>query len=901
MFRRALKASQDIGDLESEAQLLMNLGVLSNYLQKSDEILGYYNSAIQIANDINDWSLIQAIAGKLGFFYEKAEDYYSAKLQFYKVFIIAVKFKDYQSAAYYGSRYAQMCYWLREFNEAVKVYDETEKYAKIVNDPVLLLRLKISKGDIYFYLNQLNLAKHIFQEVLKTAIDNNLSKQQHIAKVRLANVMVRRGEYKEPRKAYQDYIDFINKKNLHRTESEAYWLWKLSQTYLLEKKYSKARTLSLQALESAKKHNKNDDYRWCILRLAELDTKTENYSEALKWYDEILSNIDKKNIAGVLPDIYLGIGNVYRKQSKLEKAIPNYILSAKLIEKTRQNLQIDQFKIGYFKDEYRVYKNIVQCYLRLYLTDKKEAYLDSLFKYDQMARGRTLQELTFQKGFEKLQTSDDKVYTQYTNSCLNLQKKQRLLRLPTKKIADVDELRSQLSQIDADKYSIVEQRLRLVKNTTLKNNSKESFICSLPTVTQKMQESKLGLLIYNISEESSFVFVIGDSLNTIVPLQINPQSIEASIDSLMTPFHDIKQDSVKFVKFRAVISYHLYKLLIQPIEEKIKLPDKLLIVADHILLKLPFEMLLCSKPKASEYTPTDFPDYSDNLLLQRYSLSYAPSIWFLKENPQIAQGENNFLMYANPFTKISFSGSYYNQLRSLTGWDFAPLPNADNEANSIKGIIKNSKIIRHDRATETSLFNEAPNKHFIHLATHGFVDISFDAFSGIVLATDDDSTSDGILSGYEIANLDLRKCDLITLSACETGRGEVVAGEGVLGLPRLFLGAGAKSVLMTLWKVDDRFTSKLMPIFYKNLFEKKLSKVEALSQAKRELIKKNEKGIYYQHPFYWASFCMFGEPRSSERISFINIRLILVILSIMILILFIVILSIKVIRTKNYH
>ena len=67
--------------------------------------------------------------------------------------------------------------------------------------------------------------------------------------------------------------------------------------------------------------------------------------------------------------------------------------------------------------------------------------------------------------------------------------------------------------------------------------------------------------------------------------------------------------------------------------------------------------------------------------------------------------------------------------------------------------------------------------------------------------------------GYEIADLDIN-CDLVNLSGCETGRGKIVAGEGVLGLPRLFLGVGANSVLMTHWKVDDKFSSELMPSFY---------------------------------------------------------------------------------------
>jgi CHAT domain-containing protein len=166
-----------------------------------------------------------------------------------------------------------------------------------------------------------------------------------------------------------------------------------------------------------------------------------------------------------------------------------------------------------------------------------------------------------------------------------------------------------------------------------------------------------------------------------------------------------------------------------------------------------------------------------------------------------------------------------------------------------------------ESATKAVFFKEAPQYQIVHMATHAFVDTTFDAFSGLILATTSDSTDDGMLMGYEIADLDL-SCDLVTLSACETGGGKRIVGEGVLGLPRLLLGAGAQSVLMTLWKVDDKFTAKLMPLFYYKLFKEKQSKSEALSEAKRWILDKKipEGNFYYQHPVYWAAFTLYGDP-----------------------------------------
>jgi len=203
----------------------------------------------------------------------------------------------------------------------------------------------------------------------------------------------------------------------------------------------------------------------------------------------------------------------------------------------------------------------------------------------------------------------------------------------------------------------------------------------------------------------------------------------------------------------------------------------------------------------------------------------------------------------------------HGQFRTGTGWRFDSLPYSEVEAQQIAKNCPSTKVFTREKANKAIFIREAPRQDIVHIATHAFVDTTFDAFSGLVLAAGDDSTDDGMLMGYEIADMSL-PCDLITLSACESGRGKLVAGEGILGLPRLFLGAGAKTVLMTLWKVDDKFASELMPDFYAYLLDQKHSKATALNCAKLSVLSKtqSENGIYYQHPFFWASFILYGDP-----------------------------------------
>jgi len=131
-------------------------------------------------------------------------------------------------------------------------------------------------------------------------------------------------------------------------------------------------------------------------------------------------------------------------------------------------------------------------------------------------------------------------------------------------------------------------------------------------------------------------------------------------------------------------------------------------------------------------------------------------------------------------------------------------------------------------------------------------------YSLIAFAQDDDPKEDGFLHTYEIFNLQLNT-DLVTLSACETGLGKLSRGEGLIGLTRAFMYAGAPSVLVSLWSVDES-TAALMKIFYQNLKDG-MSKAEALRQAKLKLIRKHESGMSFAHPFLWAAFVLVGEGR----------------------------------------
>ncbi len=166
-------------------------------------------------------------------------------------------------------------------------------------------------------------------------------------------------------------------------------------------------------------------------------------------------------------------------------------------------------------------------------------------------------------------------------------------------------------------------------------------------------------------------------------------------------------------------------------------------------------------------------------------------------------------------------------------------------------------IYKKETATEENARNTDKETSIIHFACHGILDERFPLNSGLALTIPEkteEGKENGLLQAWEIFESVRINADLVTLSACETGLGKEMGGEGLIGLTRAFQYAGAKTVLPTLWSVPDESTAILMENFYTYLKQGK-SKAEALKTAQSEMLKSDK----YSHPFYWAGFVLNGD------------------------------------------
>ncbi len=377
-----------------------------------------------------------------------------------------------------------------------------------------------------------------------------------------------------------------------------------------------------------------------------------------------------------------------------------------------------------------------------------------------------------------------------------------------------------------------------------------------------MMNPKSAILEYFLGDSVVYGLCINDQQAQFMPLG----SAKELIPNIMGLRDQISstaflKDPMKARHDFITVAHALYKQLIQPFDASLHDIAELVIIPDGAMGMMPFETLLTKPPAGPEVTFKAF-DY----LLRDYLISYVNSalVWkhtFQKPNKNREIPNKGFLAIAPSYELDQQNQSNPNRGNYADSRGvLLPLKWAQQE---VKAISKNftAKILENAEASEAKFKENVSHFRGIHIASHAIVNEDNPLFSKIMFSIDEDTLGQGILYAYELYNLNLN-ADLTVLSACNTGSGKVVKGEGVINLARGFLYAGSASVIMTLWASDDKSTATLMESFYEELANGK-AKNEALRNTKLQyLLSTND---VKSHPYYWAHFIANGNMRSFHK------------------------------------
>ena len=471
-----------------------------------------------------------------------------------------------------------------------------------------------------------------------------------------------------------------------------------------------------------------------------------------------------------------------------------------------------------YEDGVRIAQSISEMVL------KPKIYTEKAFYFAEKSKSAVLQ--------ESIAESDAKSFAGIPGNLLDEEKNiKSQIALLTQKLAqkpssvEEQKLRASLFNLDTE-YTLFIKKLE----KDYPNYFNLKFNQNSPTTVdlQKLLDARTAILSYFIAEKTKrlYIFIITQQQfkikNLTLPTDFERYTKGLNNSLFFNDFSTYKQSATP-----------LSQLLIPHLPSALK---ELIIIPTGRLGTLPFEALITQKIKIDDFQSMPY-------LVKRYAVSYEFSVGLLAQKSKIANTDKSPSIFLCAPVKFPEKDNLNE------------LPGTESEVSTIaKLFARNSTVAKFSDANETLIKSGTlANYDYLHFATHGIVDEADPELSRIFL--NNSKTEDGNLFAGEIYNLNLN-ANLAVLSACQTGLGKFSKGEGVIGLSRALVYAGAKNIIVSFWSVADESTSQLMTDFYTILLKTKAQNFRGtLQQAKVKMINEGK----YAAPYYWAPFVLIGQ------------------------------------------
>jgi CHAT domain-containing protein len=582
-----------------------------------------------------------------------------------------------------------------------------------------------------------------------------------------------------------------------------------------------------------------------------------------------------------------------RDQSNLSDARILIEEGLSIIEKLRADVASHDLRASYLGSVRDYYELCIDLLLRLHQRQPTEAHDAKALEASERARARGLLDLLTEARINVTQGIDPELKQREKATHAGISRIQSQL-IQAHSTATPDKTR--IAQLEDELKKVETEREHLEIEIRQKHPHYAELQYPQPLGVKAIQallDDQTALLEYALGKDRSFLFVV--TRTRLHSFQLPPtKEISPVVQELRAVLGRPSQRRSRYRDWSAYVgtARRLYETLIAPAADVLAKKQNLVIVPDGVLYYLPFESLLSDEAKTGGRADYRLLSY----LLKRWTVSYAPSASVLASLGKARRQEEShepgkaFLAFADPVYEIGAKTSAFRPqpsdqktkhkrqrttdngqrtnavmetLRSVfeeSGrWQLQRLTESRREVTDIAGLHQPGTVAVYigAAAKEESLkSNESLSRaRRIHLATHGIMSERQPQYSGLVLTLDDDPQEDGLLQVYEVFNLKLN-AELVVLSACRTGLGKEVKGEGLVGLTRAFLYAGARSLVVSLSQVVDASTAELMATFYREM-DRSGEKADALRQAKLKVIE----GGRYAHPYYWSPFILVGEAK----------------------------------------
>lgn len=760
---------------------------------------------------------------------------------------------------------------------------------------------QLNSGNIFFYQGNTTKAIYAYSQAL-TLYEKKYGygHHKHIAAIENIAEATTKINAAAARQVYKYLLDIYKNDEL----KQANIFTKIGSVYLVYSQFDTANVFYDKAKQIYK--NKNDMNGLISVRNQEgvLAMGQNNFVEAEKIFLEVIKLNENKKNSYFNCKTHSNLALVQYEQKLFDKAIQSSKNAIALNVKSNGEVQ--------FKDEYIRSKKILfkatakdallkknttdlKTALAQYndlknLTKEKEAVDEFSLKVGARNDAYKVNVIAITVCYNLFKNTKDETYlynaAEITEDCKSVMIKKALKEINCKKLSGVpqdlivaerktieefEQLAKSLNMNDLTEeegigfsnklkelYAQQDSIKLIIKNKYPKYDQLRNAQRSDTKIIQQKLAANEAIINFIYNSEFSAAIIISNKRIDLVELKNNKVS-EENINEYR---EGITSNNYKIISENA---YGLYKNMFWGVDSILKQLQikKITIVPDGPLFFFPFESMIKTKPKIGDtFSSLDY-------LIKHYEVNYlyAASLG-LTQDQTLSNASKDYIAIAPVFSEknevaqtrnIVFKSEIFGKKKRsflADGTYINPLPGTLEEVDAVsKHLIEKGQkctVLKFNMANEKNI-KEANLQDYkiIHFATHGFVNEDKPNFSGLILAQNGD-TEDNILFASEIYNLTLN-ADLVALSACQTGLGTVSEGEGLIGLSRGFMYAGAKNLLVSLWPVSDEGTSTLMIDFFSNL--NKTGNTFSLQKSKLNLIANPD----LASPFYWAPFILIGK------------------------------------------
>nr|WP_242063456.1 tetratricopeptide repeat protein [Nostoc sp. FACHB-892] len=848
-FQNVLVNYKEIGNRQGQARTLTAIAGLHYRLAQYTKALKFYQQALAIHKQIGDREGVGANFYKIGSVYYGLGQYTKALEFFEQALAIHKQIGDRKGVGRNFNNIGSVYYSLGQYTKALEFFEQALAMRKQIGDREGVDTDFNNIGVVYYNLGQYTKALEFFEQALAMHkgmgnfmeghtlytigviyydlgqytkalefLEQSLAINQKVGNRtgegdsfnRIGLVYSDLGQRTKAVKSYQQGLAVY--RQINDKAGEATTLDNIRGDNLFRSEYLKAFKSYQQALDIYRKFDNQAEQGKTLYKIGFVYRKMAQYAKALEFYTQALAIFKQTGLKAAEGKTLTYIGEIYHNQNQYAKALEFYTQALAIFKQT-----------GLKAAEGYILTNIGFIYNNLGQYPKAEKTLFAAIEVRESLRPRL---------------KDDQKISIFETQAVSYRLLQKALVAQNKnttalEIAErgrarafVELLASKLSpnpniqQLKPPNIKQIQQIAQQQKATLV-----EYSIIYVPFQVQGKEEWHPQLYIWVVKPRGEVIFK-----------QVNLKSLDKPLADLVTKSRtSIRARSSDAVAIPGEASANphqkkplqqLYQILIQPIASNLPQDpnSRVIFIPQAELFFVPFPALQ---------------DESGKYLIEKHTILTAPAIQVLqlthqqKINKRKAIKNRTALVVGNPTMPQQLS----------------PLPGAEQEALRIAKIL-NTQALTGSKATETTVKQLMQSVDVVHLATHGLLN----DFKGLgvpgAIALAPSSQDDGLLTSGEIFDMKL-DADLVVLSACDTGRGDI-KNDGVIGLSRSLISAGAPSVIVSLWKVADDSTTLLMTEFYQNL-RRNPDKAVALRNAMLSTMKQ------YRHPIEWAAFTLIGE------------------------------------------